>query len=201
MTSMTRIIFMKRGEMQYGSTGCYLPCSKAQKIPLQWKGARLCWTGGQVVLGKELNAGEKVKRWEKELNTAKGGGSERASGQAAVEQGSNGQLHQGLPQTCKTWEMCKTCKIAKHVKLAQSCESLHVQVGKIWPQMKMIEVKSKTRFLVSTLNRSFINFALFNTDICPQQKKIFCLLAAVSTSCLWPKRSSGQMPTRLAQRD
>ena len=67
-------------------------------------------------------------------------------------------------------EMCKTCKIAKHVKLAQSCESLHVQVGKIWPQMKMIEVKSKTRFLVSTLNRSFINCALFNTDICPQPK-------------------------------
>ena len=79
------------------------------------------------MLGKELNAGEKVKGWEKELNTAKGGGSELASRQQ-WSRGSNGQLHQGLPQTCKTWEMCKTCKIAKHVKLAQSCGS--IQVGK-----------------------------------------------------------------------
>ena len=159
---------------------------KGGKTLLDWRassaGKRVeCWVKSQR-LGKRVEHGE--RRWE------------RASKRAAVEQGSNGQLHQGLPQTCKTWEMCKTCKIAKHVKLAQSCESLHVQVGKFWPQMK-----SKTGFLVSTLNRSFINFALFNTDICPQQKKIFCLLAAVSISCLWPKRSSGQMPTRLAQRD
>ena len=114
--------------------------TKAQKIPLQWKGARLCWTGGQVVLGKELNAGEKVKRWEKELNTAKGGGSKRASEQASRQQwsrGSNGQLHQGLPQTCETWEMCKTCKIAKHVKLAQSCGSFQVGIfGLKWIRLK-----------------------------------------------------------------
>ena len=60
--------------------------------------------GGQVVLGKELNAGEKVKRWEKELNTAKGGGSGQAGKLAGSRGagGSNGQLHQGLPQTCKT---------------------------------------------------------------------------------------------------
>ena len=83
------------------------------------------------MLGKELNAGEKVKRWEKELNTAKGGGSKRASEQASRQQwsrGSNGQLHQGLPQTCKTCKMCKTCKIAIYVKPAQFCISL--QVGK-----------------------------------------------------------------------
>ena len=72
------------------------------------------------MLGKELNAGEKVKRWEKELNTAKGGGSERASGQAAVEQGvkrstaprasadmQNVRNVQNM-QNCKT---CKTCTI------------------------------------------------------------------------------------------
>ena len=80
------------------------------------------------MLGKELNAGEKSKAGKKSRTRRKEVG---ASGQASRQQwsrGSNGQLHQGLPQTCKTWEMCKTCKIAKHVKLAQSCGS--IQVGK-----------------------------------------------------------------------
>ena len=73
--------FDDEGKYNAVTPGCHIPCSKAQKIPLQWKGARLCWAGGQVGLGKELNAREKVKRWEKELNTAKGGGSEQASRQ------------------------------------------------------------------------------------------------------------------------
>ena len=100
------------------------------------------------MLGKELNAGEKVKRWEKELNTAKGGGSKRA-GKLAVEQGvkrstaprasadmQNVRNVQNM-QNCKT---CKTCTILWFFSSG----------GKIRPQVNTIEVKRW--ILVSTLH-------------------------------------------------
>ena len=61
------------------------------------------------MLGKELNAGEKVKRWEKELNTAKGGGSQRASSSGAGGQTVN--CTKGFRRHAKR-EKC-----AKHAKL------------------------------------------------------------------------------------
>ena len=56
---------------------------QSSENPTAMKGGKTLLDLGQVGLGKELNAGEKVKGWEKELNTAKGGGSERASSSGA----------------------------------------------------------------------------------------------------------------------
>ena len=69
------------------------------------------------MLGKELNAGEKVKRWEKELNTAKGGGSKRASEQASRQQWSSGAGGQTVNCTKGFRRHAKPAKCAKHAKL------------------------------------------------------------------------------------
>ena len=130
---------------------------KGDKTLLDWRASSA---------GKRVECWGKVKRWEKELNTAKGGGSEQASRQ----QWSRGVKRSTAPRASADMQNVGNVLNMQNCKTCKTCTILwFYSSGKIQPQVNMIEVR--TWILVSTVRWTFINCALFNTDLCLQPKK------------------------------